>query len=213
MNLAFLVCVGLLVVFLLVWTLWRLSSRRSSLPCPSWLAWLVELDNPLAKNNNASVIAGLLDLQPGMCVLDAGCGPGRVTIRLAEQVGPNGVVVAVDLQQDMIRRAQDKVRAAGLTNVQFLQQGIGEGMLAAERFDRIVLVTVLGEVPDRAAAMKELAHALKPGGILSVTETLFDPHYQRRTALLDLAGEAGLREKSFFGNRLSFTVHLEKPRA
>jgi len=41
-----------------------------------------------------------------------------------------------------------------------------------------VLVTVLGEVPDREAALREIFDALKPGGILSVTEIIFDPHFQ-----------------------------------
>src|SRR5512134_1409969 len=60
--------------------IWRLSSRRHSLPCPSWLGWMVEMDNPFTKVNRARVIVGLLGLAPGMKVLDAGCGPGRLTL-------------------------------------------------------------------------------------------------------------------------------------
>ena len=110
---------GLVLVFLLVVVGWRLSSRRASLPCPSWLAWLVELENPFAKNYNASSIVYHLDLKPGMKVLDAGCGPGRVTITLAKAVGRTGEVVAIDLQAQMLRRAKDKAEAASLTNIKF----------------------------------------------------------------------------------------------
>ena len=57
----------------------------------------------------------------------------------------------------------------------------------ANNFDRALLVTVLGEIPDRDAALRAIFDALKPGGILSITEILRDPHYQRRTTVLRLA--------------------------
>jgi ubiquinone/menaquinone biosynthesis C-methylase UbiE len=72
-------------------------------------------------------------------------------------------------------------------------------------------VSVLGEIPDREAALKEIYQALKPGGILSVTEVIFDPHFQRRSTVASLAGAVGFREKTFFGNQVAFTMNLEKP--
>ena len=73
------------------------------------------------------------------------------------------------------------------------------------------LVTVLGEIPNQEAAMKEIFEALKPGGILSVTEIIFDPHFQRRETVLRLASQVGFREKEFFGKSLAYTLHVEKP--
>ena len=67
---------------------WRFASRRRSLPCPVWLRWMVELDNPFAPVCRARAIVEHLDLAPGMTVLDGGCGPGRVTVPLARAVGP-----------------------------------------------------------------------------------------------------------------------------
>jgi 2-polyprenyl-3-methyl-5-hydroxy-6-metoxy-1,4-benzoquinol methylase len=199
---------GLVII---VTVLWRFASRRHSLPCPVWLSWLVEMDNPFAKINRSDVIIEHLDLQPGMKALDIGCGPGRLTIPIARKVGPQGEVVAIDIQPGMLRRAQDKAAAANLTNIRFLQAGAGEGKMEHGRSDRALLVTVLGEIPDRHAALKEIFDALKPGGIVSVTEILLDPHYQRRATILRLAGAVGFREKSFFGNRFAFTLNLEKP--
>ena len=209
MTLTIQIILGLVVVFLLVNIGWRLSSRRTSIPCPSWLAWLFELDNPLAKNYNASSIIQRLDLRPGMRVLDAGCGPARVTIPLARALGTQGEVVAIDIQHRMLRRARDKALAAGLTNIRFQELAIEGGKLGTEQYDRVILVTVLGEIPDRESAFREIHRALKPGGILSVTEIMFDPHYQSRGTILQLAGSAGFREKNFYGNRFAFTLHLE----
>ena len=205
------ICLGIVAFIIVIAVLWRLASRRQSIPCPSWLGWLVELDNPFFKTNRAKFIIGHLDLQPGMAALDVGCGPGRLTIPAAKQVGKDGKVVAVDIQPGMLQRAQEKAKSANLENIQFLQASLGEGKLELNAFDRALLVTVLGEIPDRQAALKEIFDALKPGGILSVTELILDPHFQRRSTVVQLANAVGFQEKAFLGSRIAFTLHMEKP--
>jgi ubiquinone/menaquinone biosynthesis C-methylase UbiE len=207
------ILLGLLGVIALVAILWRLASRGRSVPCPASLSWLVELDNPFTKTNRAATIVERLEVRPGMAVLDLGCGPGRLTIPIAREVGPDGEVVAMDIQSGMLQRAQEKARAANLTNIQFLQAGAGEGKLGRNRFDRSLLVTVLGEIPDRERALREIFDALKLGGLLSVTEIVFDPHFQSRQTVARLARSAGFRETAFHGNRIAFTLNFEKPAA
>lgn len=199
------------VLLAIIWLVWRFESTRKSLPCPVWLRWLVEMDNPFTETNRAHVIVSLLRLQPGMRVLDAGCGPGRLTLPCARVVGPQGQVTALDLQEGMLRRTQEKVSEAGLENVLFLQAGLGQGRLPVNTYDRALLVTVLGEIPDQDAALAEIYASLKPGGTLSVTEIIFDPHFQPRASVCQVAGRAGFRETGFFGKPLAYTLHLEKP--
>lgn len=200
------VILGLIAIAIIASLIWR----RDALPCPTWLAWMVEMDNPFTEVNRARVIVGLLELVPGMKVLDAGCGPGRLTLPLAETVGAGGEVTALDIQDGMLDRVRSKVEAAGLQNVRFIHAALGEGKLPQAYFDRVVLVTVLGEIPDQDSALKEIHGALKPGGILSVTEVIFDPHFQSREAVVKLAQAAGFKEKNFFGRKLAYTMHLEK---
>jgi ubiquinone/menaquinone biosynthesis C-methylase UbiE len=202
---------GLIGLIALVAVIWRVASRGRSVPCPAWLGWMVELDNPFTKTNRAAVIVERLDLRPGMTVLDAGCGPGRLAVPIAKQVGQQGEVVAMDMQAGMLQRAREKARAANLTNIRFLEAGLGEGKLDRNRFDRALLVTVLGEIPEREAALREIFDALKPGGVLSVTEIIFDPHFQSRATVTRLARSAGFREKAFYGNRIAYTLNFEKP--
>jgi ubiquinone/menaquinone biosynthesis C-methylase UbiE len=190
---------------------WRFSSRRHSLPCPVWLRWMVELDNPFTKTNRASFIVKHLNLQRGMHVLDAGCGPGRLTIPVAKEVGSDGRVVAMDIQPGMLDRVKTKAAVSSLHNIDYMHAGLGDNTLDSEDFDRALLVTVLGEIPDRAAALREIFNALKPGGILSITEVIFDPHFQRRSKVEELASTAGFREKAFWGNSIAYVLHLEKP--
>jgi len=204
---------GLVSFALLIAVTWRFASRRHSLPCPVWLRWLVEIDNPFIRTTRAAVIVDHLELQPGMTVLDVGCGPGRVAVPVAKRVGEQGEVVAVDIQPGMLRRARENAQQANIANIRFVQAGAGEGKLGHNQFDRALLVTVLGEIPDREAALKEIYGALKPGGMLSVTETVFDPHYQNRRTVARLAESVGFRERRFFGNRIAFTLNLAKPGA
>lgn len=190
---------------------WLVVSRRKSLPCPAWLHWMVEIDSPFTRINRAAVILETLQLQPGMIMLDAGCGPGRLTLPAARLVGAEGRVVALDLQTAMLDIVKAKAATAGLSNIEFVNAGLGSGKLHAGRFDRAILVTVLGEIPDQSTALAEIFKALKPGGILSITEIIFDPHFQRRSTVTRLALAADFREKAFFGHGLCYTIHWEKP--
>lgn len=198
-------------VFLVVMILWRLSSHRYQLPCPTWLGWLVELDNPLTKVHQAKTIVHNLGLEKGMTILDVGCGPGRVTIPLAIAVGSRGHITAMDLQKGMLDKTQKKAQALKLTNITFLHAQIGARKLEHNQFDRVTLVAVLGEIPNQEIALKEIYDALKPKGVLSITETMFDPHYQRRSKILKMASSLGYKEKQTFGGFFAYTLNLKKP--
>lgn len=80
-----------------------------------------------------------------------------------------------------------------------------------EQYNRAFLTTVLGEIPERENALQEIFSALKPGGILSVTEVLIDPHYQSRATVRRLAEQVGFRLAQEWGTALNFTMHLAKP--
>ncbi len=195
----------------LVFAFWHIGSRLFELPCPVWLRWMVEMENPFTKTCRAQTILEHLKIDSGMAVLDAGCGPGRLTIPIARRVGDQGRVIAMDIQEGMLARTKQKALAESLTNIDYLHAGLGQGALGSNRYDAAVLVTVLGEIPDRIAALKEIFDALKQGGILSVTETVFDPHFQRRGTVSRLAGEAGFAPTDSFGSRMSFTMNFQKP--
>lgn len=189
-----------------LWIFWRVNHRN--LPCPASLIFL--LDNPFTKRYHHDILSRL-ELEPGFRVLDAGCGPGLLTVPVAKAVGHNGRVLALDIQAGMLERAKARVAKAGLSNVDYLQAGLGGGKLPANSFDRALLVTVLGEVPDKPAALKEIYGALKPGGFLSVTEVLPDPDYQSAGKVKSLAAQAGFRVRGHFGSFFMFTQNFEKP--
>lgn len=191
--------------------IWRYASSRYTLPCPRWLGFF--LDNPLA-GREAGRQLSKAGLQPGMTALDAGCGTGRLTLPIARLAGPQGRVVAIDIQQKMLDTVSARAKALGLENVSCRKTPLGEGVFQDRNtFDRAFLTTVLGEIPKQAQAqaMQEIYAALKPGGILSVAEIMLDPHYQSPSHVRQLAEQAGFQFERQFGNRLNFIAHFTKP--
>ncbi len=151
-----------------------------------------------------------LGLSPGMRVIDVGCGPGRLAIPVARAVGPDGIVFALDIQKGMLERLQKRVDAAGVKNIRPVLGGIGQVEIESNSFDRALLVTVLGEIPDRESALKQIFRILKPGGILSITEIFPDPHYQTRTTIRKLCQAAGFELDEEFGHVIGFTMNWFK---
>ena len=86
---------------------------------------MVELDNPFTKTNRAEFIIDHLDIEPGMTLLDAGCGPGRLTIPAAGRVGSQGKVVAMDIQDGMLLRTREKACAEIFRISNFFMQRLG----------------------------------------------------------------------------------------
>jgi SAM-dependent methyltransferase len=201
----------LIAAVIIIPVAWRFASRRYTIPCPVWMKGMLDSPHSGEMSERTQKTIRHLDLRPGMEVLDVGCGPGRLTIPIAHAVGPKGAVTAIDIQEGMLGEARSRSRSASLTNIRFLQIGAGEGKLEHNRFDRAVMVTVLGEIPKREAALDDIFLALKPGGFLVIEETIRDPHFQTRGTVRKLAAVAGFIEKEFSGSRFSYTISLEKP--
>jgi SAM-dependent methyltransferase len=187
-----------------------LRQRRRPIPTPPPLTFLFE--NPLVEAFAGSeLLVERLGIAPGMRVVDAGCGPGRLTIPLAKAVEPTGEVVALDSQRAMLEKLEHRLEAEYITNVRTLQAGLGEGALEREAFDRVLLTFVLGEVRDREAAARELYSALKPGGILSVTEGFGDPDYRRPASVRREVEPSGFELVGRFGGFPVYTLNFRKP--
>lgn len=174
----FLKGIGLLLIALVAINLWwRWASRRRSLPCPTWLAGFVE-GSAMERVLGTQTTLDRIGLQPGQRVLEIGPGPGRLLIPAARRVLPGGEVVGLDIQPGMIERLKVRAAQAGVSNMTTMVGDATQANVPPESFGVIYLCTVLGEIPDREAALGQCYAALKPGGRLSITEIFPDPHYQ-----------------------------------
>jgi SAM-dependent methyltransferase len=201
---------GLLLLALVTVNLWwRLAARRRSLPCPTWLAG--GLESPLMDRLiGTQTTLDRIGLQPGQRVLEVGPGPGRLLIPAARRVSPGGEVIGLDIQPGMIERLKVRAVQAGVSNLTAVLGDATQVDFPPESFDVIYLCTVLGEIPDREAALLQCCAALKPGGTLSITEIFPDPHFQSRTTVKRLAEAVGFRLKEIHGPWYFFTANFAK---
>lgn len=200
---------GAALVLVLANLAWRYLSRRWNLPCPTWLAW--GLDNPfLVWLLGTRTTIDRLDLQPGQHVLEIGPGPGRLLLPAARRVLPDGRAVGVDLQPGMIDRLVHRAKASGLSNVEGIVADAATVELPTDRFDVVIIALTLGEIPRREDALQRAFFALKPGGLLSITELFPDPHFTRRGTVRRLAEAAGFEHRSTGGCAIYFNAHFTK---
>ena len=186
----------------------RLAHRfGTSAPCPAALSWLVH--NPLRRRYMRPVL-DRVGIRPGERVLELGPGPGAFTVDAARHAGPQGRIIAVDIQPEMIAWVEERVREAGLSNVETHVAGAYELPLENESIDRAFVVTVLPEIPDQSRALAELWRVLKPGGRLSITEEFMDPDYPFPRETIRRVEAAGFELVQRFGNFGVYTVNFRR---
>ena len=109
-------------------------------------------------------------LRSGMTLLDCGCGPGTITLGLAEAVAP-GEVVGIDLEPSMVDLATGFAREHGVTNVRFEVADIGELPFPDDSFDAVFTCAVLEHIAEPGRALQEICRVLRPGGVIGVHKT------------------------------------------
>ncbi|MCG3209732.1 MAG: Arsenite methyltransferase [Anaerolineae bacterium] len=111
-------------------------------------------------------------LKPGERVVDVGSGAGIDSLIAAKMVGPAGHVVGVDMTPAMLAKARRAARETGLDNVEF-REGYGEALPALNGWADVVISNgVLNLMPDKSAALQEMARVLKPTGRLQIGDIL-----------------------------------------
>lgn len=110
-----------------------------------------------------------LELQPGSRVLDFGCGPGFVSLGMANIVGSTGHVYGVDLNKQFVREASK--RGAETPQVSYHAIENGSVPLANNTVDRVLCKNVLEYVPSVSSSLKEFRRLLEPGGRVLVIDS------------------------------------------
>jgi ubiquinone/menaquinone biosynthesis C-methylase UbiE len=179
--------------------------RKNPSACPYGQRFWVAAPHPFITRGR---LREILEPQPGERVLEVGPGTGYYTLELVEWVGEDGVVEIFDIQQEMLDHTMRAAAERGATNVRATQGDARSLPYEDDTFDAAVLVTVLGEIPDQDAALRELARVLKPGGRLVVGELFGDPHMVTLGSLRRRAEAAGLVYEGRAGPRLGFFARL-----
>lgn len=108
-------------------------------------------------------------LRPGARVLNAWCGTGAFAIPAAEQVGPLGVVDAVDMAESLLERGRAKAASRGLSNVRFLRGDVLDWPAPRGGYDTVVCALGAPSLPGASAGTERLLRLIRPGGRMTVT--------------------------------------------
>lgn len=163
--------------------------RKNPSACPYSQRFWVEAPHPFITRDR---LRDVLDPEPGERILEIGPGTGYYTLEIAEWVSPGGTVEIFDIQEEMLDHTMERARERRLGNVHPTQGDAQSLPFEDDSVDAAVLVTVLGEIPDPDAALREIERVLKPRGRLVVGEIFGDPHMITLGTLRRRAEAAGL---------------------
>lgn len=160
--------------------------------CPWWAASFT-IDTPLRRLvHDPQKIVGPY-VEPGMTVMDVGCGVGWFSIPMAKMVGDQGKVVAVDLQRqmlDMLRRRAEKAGVAARIEFHKCEK---DRLGVDVRADFVLVFAMLHEVPDQGRLLGEIHECLKPGGKLLLAEPPIHVTRKKFSSEAAIAEEVGFR--------------------
>ena len=181
--------------------------RRYPTPFPAFLAPMLESRLRLWFVSPAAVVERL-ELQTGMRVLEIGPGSGLFTDAIARS-GTAVRLVCLDVQPAMLHRVRERL---GVGGPELVCASASVLPFDAACFDRILLVSVLGEVPDRDAALRECARVLGNGGVLVISESMLDPDFLTPATLIREAAGADLVPLDRSGSWASYTQRFSHRR-
>jgi precorrin-6B methylase 2 len=122
------------------------------------------------REEGLSALIESFSLEPGMVVADIGAGSGVIATMIAEQIGPEGTVLAVDIQQEMLDALAINCRRRGIDNVEPVLGTTRSPGLNPATVDLVVMVDVYHEFDFPYEMLLEISRSLKPGGRVAFVE-------------------------------------------
>lgn len=189
--------------------------RKNPSACPYGQRFWVEAPHPIVTPER---LRSVLRPATGERILEIGPGTGYYTFDMARWVGAGqdgpsgagraGTVEIFDLQQEFLDHVMRGAAERGIDNVVPTQGDATALPYEDGSMDAVVLTAVLGEIPDRAAALREIRRVLAPGGHLVVGELFGDPHFTTLASLKRQASAAGLSFEESSGNWFGYFARL-----
>jgi SAM-dependent methyltransferase len=152
----------------------RTLSRRSPAPMPYFIRWVLFLPRLYQSAERLKVI---LQPRPGERMLEIGPGVGIHALPIATSLAPQGSLVVMDIQREMVADLMRRARRAGVHNLDATVGDARKLPYSDRSFEAAYLISVLGEVPDEVLALREIKRVLRPGGRLVVSEIIVDPDF------------------------------------
>jgi ubiquinone/menaquinone biosynthesis C-methylase UbiE len=182
--------------------------RRNPSACPYNQRFWVEAPHPLITRSRLKEV---LDPRPGERLLEVGPGTGYYALPVAKWLAPGGTLEVLDVQREMLDHTLHRAaEEEGIEGIVATQADAQQMPFEDASVDGAYLVTVLGEIPDQDAALRELHRVVRPGGRVVVGELFGDPHWVSPSALRRRAEAAGLRFERRVGTPLGYFARFAR---
>ena|SRR2546425_1962806 len=156
-------------------------------------------------------ILEFIGLGEGETALEIGPGIGYYSVEAKRRLGSSGRLICLDIQRDMLEELRQRLSAASV-EVDYVNASAEHLPFRDGVAHHAFLITVLGEIPNRAAALTEVGRVLRPDGHLSVSEQMPDPDFiGKGTLRLELKAAAFVEEKT--SGWLWYTSKWRRPAA
>jgi len=150
-----------------------------------------------------------LELKEDHTVLEIGPGPGYFSLNVARKL-QRGKLVLADIQKEMLDYSKKRLDKKGIKNVEYKICDGNKLDFNDSSFDRVFMVTVIGEVEQKESYIKEIFRILKKGGILSISELAGDPDKMSVKEVEELVMLCNFKLKNQYGNDKNYTINFEK---
>jgi cyclopropane fatty-acyl-phospholipid synthase-like methyltransferase len=128
-------------------------------------------------NQKPAQVVARCGVEPGMTAVDLGTGTGYFVPHLSRAVGPDGRVLALDIEQSMVDWVAQRATKEGLSNVTATRVAMDDPGLGDDSVDRVLIVNTWHHIESRPAYLEKLRAALRPNGRLCIVELTMDaPH-------------------------------------
>lgn len=181
-------------------------------PFPAWLSFIL-LGWFRRRSFNRQKIVAQAGIRTGLTVLEIGCGPGFFTETIAKNVGPQGLVIAQDVQRKMLEKLQRRMGSFPVKeNIQLLLADAAKTELPSESIDVIFAVNVFEEIAKEGRVeqtAKEAYRLLKSGGHLYFGEHRVPE--MRINKIFTALSQAGFQEENLAEKHFFYTAVFKKP--
>ncbi len=135
---------------------------------PGGIVWLERPQREAEERSD--LIVGALDIKSGQTIADLGADSGYFTFRIASLAGPDGKVLAIDIEEAMLKVIRQRAHREGVDNIQTVRSTPKDPNLAARSIDLLFMVDVYHELEFPFEMMTSVRAALKPGGRIALIE-------------------------------------------
>lgn len=130
--------------------------------------WLIRQNRE--DEERSSDVMKQLELKPGMVVCDLGCGNGYYSLMMAKEVAPDGKVLAVDIQPEMLHLLELRAKELGTDNLEPVLSSVINPNLPANSIDLLLMVDVYHEFSHPEQMLAGIRQSLKDDGLVALAE-------------------------------------------